>query len=241
MPDILLPFRELLFNILTFFHDSFFGSWGLAIVLLTVSVRILLLPLTLKQTRSLKAMQAVGPKMRELQKRYKDDRKKLQEEMLKFYSENKINPLAGCLPILPQLPIMIALFQVLLRSPEIKGVPFLWVADLGQAPEPILVGLMLFSTYFSQWMISTDPQQRRMMLPMSLIIAVIGWTLPAGVLLYWVTTNLWTIGQQVVQFRGIPVLSEASPPASAAAQPKEKEKESDDTPAEERRVSRRKR
>ena len=236
MPDILEPVRSLMLTIMEFFHGSF-GSWGLAIILLTLLVRLALLPLTIRQTRSMKAMQAVGPKLKELQEKYKHDKQKLQQEMLRFYSENKINPLAGCLPILPQIPIMIALFQMLMGSKDLRGAGFLWISDLSKAPEPILMSFMIASTYFSQWMVATDPQQKRMMLPMALVMGVIGLSLPAGVLLYWVTTNLWTIGQQYVQFRGGkgPQLAGVAPaPAPAEEKGVEKSEEG-------RRVARRKR
>lgn len=154
------------------------------------------------------------PKLRQLQEKYKNDRQKLNEEIMKFYSEHKINPFGGCLPILLQIPIFIALFQVLNTNPDLEGKPFLFlIRNLSLAPSAVnlnklgiimavsyyaLIALMILTTYIQQKMMSADPQQDRIMLFMSVIMAVIAWNLPAGVLLYWITTNIWGIVQQYV-------------------------------------------
>ncbi len=220
MTAILQPIIDVLQSTLEFFAQLT-GDYGLAIILLTITVRILLLPLTIKQTKSMQEMKRIQPKLKELQAKYKDNKEKLQEEIMKFYKEHKINPLSGCLPLLLQLPIMFALFRVLLQLG--KGKNF-WVfmddislsaqkavSSLGPieaAPYVLLAGMMIGTTYWQSKMMSADAQQDRMMLFMSLFMAWLGWTLPAGVVLYLVITNVWTIGQQYVTLRGTTVAAE---------------------------------
>ena len=156
------------------------------------------------------------PKLQELKEKHKGDRQKLNEEMMKFYSEHKINPFGGCLPMVLQMPIFFALFQILNINRDLKGEPFLFIisnlslmpsqaiAKLGVAqavPYLIMIALMVVTTYFQSKMMSTDPQQDRIMLFMTVFMAYIAWNLPAGVLLYWVTTNIWGIGQQSLSLR----------------------------------------
>ncbi len=179
-----------------------------------------MLPLTLKQTKSMVEMQKIQPKLKELQEKYKNDKEKLQKEMLKFYSEHKINPLGGCLPLLLQIPIFWALFRMLVPAKGeesfLKGASFLWLEDLSRSPSfyslgklsltwaealpyYILILLIFVSSYLPQKMITSDPQQEKTMIFMTLFIAFIAWKLPAGVLIYWITTNIWQIGQQYIQ------------------------------------------
>lgn len=199
------------------------GNYGVAIILLTVLVKLVLLPLTIKQTRSMIAMQRIQPEIRKLQEKYKDDKEKLSQEMMKFYKENKVNPFGGCLPLILQLPVFIALFTVLrkyLLTPPIlqlantftiaigyptgilsKDTSFLWInslADSTRSADPtfILLILLAATTWYSQKQIMTDPRQRNMMIIMPLITAFIGLSLPAGVVLYWITTNILQIIQQ---------------------------------------------
>jgi YidC/Oxa1 family membrane protein insertase len=205
------------------------GNYGLAIILLTVLVKLVLLPLTVKQTRSMIAMQKIQPEIKKLQEKYKDDKEKLSQEMMKFYKENKINPLGGCLPLLLQFPVFIALFTVLrkylLTAPAMvlgmtfnilpgffpaaggiakvvpKSADFLWVKNLADStriadPIFILIILLGISTWYSQKQVMTDPRQKNMMYIMPLITVFIGLSLPAGVVLYWITTNLLQIIQQ---------------------------------------------
>ncbi len=218
--QFLQPIIDILRAILEFFAQLT-GDYGVAIILLTITVRILLLPLTIKQTKSMQEMKRIQPKLKELQEKYKNNKEKLQEEIMKFYKEHKINPLAGCLPLILQLPIMFALFRVLLELG--KGHNF-WVAmddislsaqkaasSLGPveaAPYVLLAVIMIGTTYWQSKMMSSDAQQERMMLFMSLFMAWLGWTLPAGVVLYLVVTNIWTIGQQYVTLRGTTVAAE---------------------------------
>jgi YidC/Oxa1 family membrane protein insertase len=212
---MLKPLEDILLQLLNFFNQ-YVHNYGVAIILLTITVRILLLPLTVKQTRSLQAMQKIQPKLKKLQEKYKDDKEKLQKEMMKFYSENKVNPLSGCLPLLLQLPIFFALFRMLLGNKALQKASFLLIPSLSKSagdfgltasqalPYNLLIILMVATTYYSQKMITTDPQQARMMVPMTLLMAFIAWRLPAGILVYWITTNIWTIVQQYVTLRKQP-------------------------------------
>lgn len=192
----LKPFEDLLLQVLNFFYH-YVQNYGTAIILLTVAVRIIMLPLTVKQVKSMRALQKIQPKLKKLQEKYKGDKERLQKEMMKFYAEHKVNPLSGCLPLLLQMPIFIALFRMLISNEDLKRASFLWLKSLDK-PDPylILVGLMVITTYLSQKMIAADPQQEKMMLPMTLLMAFIALRLPSGVLLYWVTTNILTMIQQ---------------------------------------------
>ena len=126
--NIWMQFKELIFQFLAWIH-SYVGDWGLAIIVLTVLVRLALMPLTIKQTKSMYEMQRIQPKIKELQKKYADDKEKLQEETLKFYQENKVNPFGGCLPLLLQMPLLIALYQVLGGTTEKPGILLKYLAE----------------------------------------------------------------------------------------------------------------
>ena len=207
---------KLLQDILNFFYTGV-GDYGLAIILLTVVVRVAMLPLTIKQTKSMHDLQRIQPKLKALQEKYKSDKQKMQEEMMKLYQDNRVNPLGGCLPTIVQLPVMIALFQMLREAKSFQfGAPkFFWLiphltdtaatafkGGIGLAvPYIILLALFVGTTYLPQKMMSQDPQQERMMVMMSVFMAFIGWTIPAGVILYWVTTNIFTLGQQYLMLR----------------------------------------
>lgn len=221
---MLKPFEDLLLYLLKFFY-AYTNSYGWAIVLLTIFVKILLLPLTIKQTRAMIDAPKVQAKIKEIQKKYKDDNKKMQEELMKFYQENKIDPLGGCLPLLLQLPVFWALFNILRTYPALKGARFYWLKDLSLAvgevkainlealltnflpaisqgwPYYLLLVLMGLTTYLSQKMVSTqtEPAQKGIMIFMNIFLVYIAYILPAGVLLYWTTMNFLTILQQYIQ------------------------------------------
>lgn len=161
-------------------------------------------------------MKKLQPKLKALQEKYKNDKQKLQEEIIKFYSEHKVNPLGGCLPLLLQLPILIGLFRVLSGQARAGQKFWLIIPDLSISVSQIslskfalyqagayylLIILLLVTTYIPSKMMSTDPQQDKMMLFMSLFMLFIGWRLPAGVILYLVVSNVWTIGQQYLAQR----------------------------------------
>lgn len=216
---ILMPIETALMSVLAGIYGAV-GSYGVAIIILTVFVRIILLPFTIKQTRSMKVMQELQPEIKKIQEKHKDDKEKLNQELMKFYTENKFNPMGGCLPILVQIPIFIALYQMLLHNKALHGTSFLWLPNLSQNdPYYILAALTALTTYLSQKMVTADPQSQRFMMPMTLLMGFIAINLPSGVLLYWVTTNIWTIAQQYIMFRGKQVVKEASE-TSGLSEPK---------------------
>jgi YidC/Oxa1 family membrane protein insertase len=211
-------FMRPIFNLLNWLFGVL-GNFGLAIIALTVIVRIILFPIADKQFRSMAGMRKVQPKMKALQERYKDDKPKLQQEMLKLYQQEKINPAAGCLPILLQIPIFYALYKVLLVSVEMRHQPFyLWIKDLS-APDPLtpvnLFGLLPFTppgflaigvlpillgiTMWIQFKLNPqqpDPVQAQIFSIMPWVLMFIMAPFAAGLQLYWVTNNLLSIGQQ---------------------------------------------
>jgi YidC/Oxa1 family membrane protein insertase len=147
-------------------------------------------------------MQKLQPQLKEMQKKYKDDKQKLQQETMEFYKKNKVNPLAGCLPLILQMPVFFALFQVL-REPSQKVLDivgdnfnFLWMNLNERDPYYILVIVMVATMFLSTKMTTTDPSQTKIMYIMPVVFGFISWQFPAGILVYWVTTNIWSIGQQ---------------------------------------------
>src|SRR4030042_6180877 len=162
MNAILQPFVTFFKMALEFFFQ-YVHNYGVAIILLTVSVRIILLPLTITQTRNMIQMQRIQPKLKELQQKYKDDKEKLQKELMAFYKEHNVNPLAGCFPLLLQMPIFFALYRVLIDYPNLKGESFLWIKNLAVAdPYYILIILMVGTTLLTSLQTMTDPKQRIM-------------------------------------------------------------------------------
>ena len=202
--------------LLTFLHDNLLLSYGWSIVVLTVLVRTALLPLVIKQYRSMRQMQVVAPQLKELQRKYKGDRQKTQEEMMKFYRENEINPFASCLPLVAQLPIFIALYYVLRSFSEEAtatggSLSFMWLISditvdfqelgwMSVVPLLLIYGLtQLLSTELSATPNMPESQRRIMrVLPVVIVIFVFNFPVPAGLVLYWMATNLWTCGQQLV-------------------------------------------
>lgn len=225
MTTILKPLVQLLHWILMWIHDGLASvglgeqwTWGLAIIGLTVIVRTLMFPLTWKQYRSTRAMQALQPLIKDLQRKYKDDRQKLQQETMKLYSEHKVNPFASCLPLLIQMPVFFALYYAIrgagyLPEAETKALSdaaFLWIPHLG-APDPYYILLII---YVATQMISTEltltPQtetsQKWLMRGMPIFFVFLLFKFPSGLFVYWVTTNLWTIGQQLIIRRAMPIV-----------------------------------
>lgn len=178
-------------------------NYGLAIIFLTVLIKLVLYPLTLKQMRSMAVMQQLAPKIKEIQAKYKEkDPQKMQKKIMELYQEKNVNPLAGCLPMLIQLPILIALYRALLHfdysNPAHAN--FFWISSLSQMGDylyilPVLAGV---STYFQTQMTMTtnDPTQKIMLFTMPIFIAWICTTVPAGLALYWVIFNILGIIQQ---------------------------------------------
>lgn len=194
-------------SLLRWFHDSLGFSWGLGIIALTVVVRSALLPLTYKQITSMIHMQQYQPQIKEINEKYKDDPQRKQQELMKFFKEHQINPLASCLPILFQLPFFIAVFYALqdkALQAEIRttGESFLFIPDLVAKPgglELVILLVLYIGSQLGSTLVSltptTDETQRKLMLALPFIFVPFIINFPAGLILYWITTNVWTFGQ----------------------------------------------
>ncbi|HPT83074.1 MAG TPA: YidC/Oxa1 family membrane protein insertase [Limnochordia bacterium] len=182
------------------------GSYGLSIILSTVIVRLLLYPLMLSQTKSMVAMRKLQPELEKLQKKYGNDKEKYQQKMMELYQEHKINPLGGCLPMLVQLPILFAFLRVLNNSNFGEGAKFLGLWVLNQ-PDPyyILPILAAVTTYIQSRMTMTDQSQKAMLVIMPIMIGIFSLSFPAGMVLYWVTSNVFGIVQQAWMNKLYPV------------------------------------
>ena len=233
---ILDPIYNAMGSVLAFFF-SVVASYGVAIALLTVTVRIFLIPLTAKQVKSQQAMQRIQPELKRLQAKYKNDRQKLNEEMMKFYRENKVNPLAGCLPILLQAPLFIVLYRLILDLSHDEGPKHIprdsklfsslvesagemvsWVMDLAKTASSaggvlyyLLVALTVATGYYQQRQMTArlpkdavNPQMQMITKVFPIIIGVVSLSVPAGVVVYFIVSNLWQIGQQAITFRAFP-------------------------------------
>jgi YidC/Oxa1 family membrane protein insertase len=206
LANVLQPLIDVAEAILKFWHDSVGLGWGLSIIGLTVVVRAAILPLTFKQVRSMQDLQRLQPEMKRIQERYKEDRQRMNQEMMKLYQEHKVNPLGSCLPILLQLPFFISLFYLLRGSEfeqDIKGAEsFLFIDNLADpATGAVLVVLIVLyvGTQLVSGLVSTvtaDPTQRRIMLALPFVFVIFIINFEAGLIVYWITTNTWTIGQQ---------------------------------------------
>ncbi len=224
----LQPLVDLNDAILKFWHNTVGFSWGASIIGLTVVIRAAILPLTFRQVRSMQALQRLAPEMKRIQERYKDDKQRQQQEMMKFYQEHGVNPLGSCLPLVLQLPFFFSLFY-LLRSSTFKAdvgaeKAFLFIPDLTKplTGHPVALGVMIVlyvGTQLAATMLtamSADPNQRRLMLALPFVFVIFVFRFQAGLLVYWVTTNVWTIGQQLVIKRFLPP-PEPLPAGAAAA------------------------
>ncbi|MFL0672560.1 MAG: membrane protein insertase YidC [Erythrobacter sp.] len=217
------------------------GNFGVAIILMTVIVRGVMFPVAQKQFASMAAMKAVQPKMKALQERYKDDKQRLQQEMMKLYKDEKVNPLAGCLPLVIQIPIFFALYKVLILAIEMRHEPFVaWIKDLS-APDPahilnlfgmlpfdvpgflaigplaILLGVTMWLT-FKLNPAATDPVQAQLFALMPWILMFVMAPFAAGLLLYWVTSNVLTLAQQSYLYSKHPQLKAAAAQEKAVAE-----------------------
>ncbi|MBR9728865.1 membrane protein insertase YidC [Shewanella intestini] len=194
---------------LLMFFQSIVGNWGMAIILITLTVRGILYPLTKAQYTSMAKMRNLQPKLAELKERFGDDRQKMGPAMMELYKKEKVNPMGGCLPILFQMPIFIALYWVLLESYELRHAPFmLWINDLSvQDPYyilPILMGISMWAMQKMQPIAPTmDPMQVKMMQWMPVIFTVFFLWFPAGLVLYWLVGNLVAITQQKIIYAGL--------------------------------------
>jgi YidC/Oxa1 family membrane protein insertase len=262
----LQPLIDVCEQVLLFFHDTVGVGWGVSIILLTISVRLVLLPLTLKQVTSMQRLQVLSPEMKAIQAKYRDDKQRQQQEMMKFYRENRVNPLASCLPLLFQLPFFIALY-FMLRSdlkadmcPGIEGYAsavdknisnvtctqfgdsayaaahhitvadpsFLFIPDLtAKATGAVLIVLIVLyvASQLASGLLSSasmDRNQRMIMLGLPIVFVTFIINFPAGLLVYWITTNCWTIVQQLIVRKTVgvprrPALATAGVTAGASA------------------------
>ena len=203
--NLLSPIESLLQFVLGGLYNvnSMFGlvSYGYAIILLTIIVKFLLYPLTVKQVKSMKAMQEIAPKMKKIQEKYKDNPQVMQQKVAALYQEAGVNPLAGCLPLLVQMPILMGMYYSLynLEYPSADAAQFLWLPSMSQAdPYYILPILNVLTTFYQTRQTSdmSNPQMKMMMLIMPLFIGFISLTFPSGLVLYWVVMNLCQILQQ---------------------------------------------
>jgi YidC/Oxa1 family membrane protein insertase len=233
--NILQPLIDIANSVLQFFHDNAGLSWGMSIIALTFVTRAVLIPLTYKQLKGMRAMQALQPELKKLQEKYKNDRQRMQQEMMRFYQENKVNPFASCIPLIAQLPVFITLFYVLRHElPSDIGcqaghcgdqASFGFIPDLtAKATGGVLITLLILyiATMLGSslvMMVTSDTQQRAMMfiLPLIFVPIIIGF--PAGLIVYWITTNVWTIGQSFVIQRIVPAPATPTPAEAAAAKP----------------------
>ncbi len=215
----LVPIENLLTNVLEWLHASVGLPWAWSIIVLTLMVRMVILPLTIKQIRSMQRLQVHAPELKAIQQKYKGDRARMNEEVMKFYKENKVNPLASCLPLVLQIPVFFALFFVL-RDFEKEVFPNYPESDLGWlglVPNitqnisthwsgwlllVIYVASQVSSTYFMST--TMDPRQRYIFLVLPFVFIFFVINFPIGLMLYWSTTNLWTVGQGLITRRLVP-------------------------------------
>jgi YidC/Oxa1 family membrane protein insertase len=256
--NIFQPLIDVFETVLKFFHGGGI-SWGWSIVLLTIAVRAVLVPLTFRQIKSMVRMQGLQPQMKEIQQKYKEDKQRQQQEIMKFYKENNVNPLGSCLPMVLQLPVFISLYYMLRKNlrndichpqqvafqktyalkhhislaaahgqttacGKSSASHFLFIHDLTAKATGIELGILIV-LYIGSQLGSTlvmsgasmDPTQRRIMMFMPLIFVLFVIRFPAGLLLYWITTNLWTVAQQYTVRRYIGPAQAAVVPAGASA------------------------
>jgi len=205
-------------QLITYFANLFKGSYGLAIIVVTIIIRLILLPLNVKQIRSSKAMQDIQPELKALQEKYQSKdastQQKLQQETMELFQKHGVNPLAGCLPILVQMPILIAMYHAIMRTEAIKAGNFLWF-ELG-APDPIyLLPLIAGGATFLQQKLmmsgspaSQNPQMTVMLYMMPIMITVIAMFFPSALALYWVVGNVFMVAQTI--FIRKPMMKDAS-------------------------------
>lgn len=207
----LQPLIDVCQSVLEFWHNLIgdgANSWGWSIILLTITVRLVILPLTFKGVQGMQRLQQLQPEIKRIQARYKDDKQRMNQEVMAFYQREKVNPLSSCLPLVLQIPFFISLFALLRSSTfqaDIASNPgFFAINDLAEkVTEPWLLGTMIVLYVGTQLIasmvtaFSADPMQRRIMLGLPFVFAIFIVNFPAGLIVYWITTNVWTIGQQL--------------------------------------------
>jgi YidC/Oxa1 family membrane protein insertase len=236
---VLSPIENLLTEVLIWLHETGGLTWAWSIVALTVLVRVLLVPVAIRQIHSMQSLQIHAPEMKAIQQRYKNDRQKQSEELMKFYKENKINPYASCLPIVFQIPIFIALFFVLRDFdeevyPRFAETTLEWLnlVDITEPTKdgwgPLLLVVYVISQLTSTYLMSTSMQsaaQRWLIMLLPIVFIPFILSFPSGLMIYWLTTNLWTTGQGLVTRRQMPrpapppKRTSRTPPKEATAEP----------------------
>jgi YidC/Oxa1 family membrane protein insertase len=232
---IFQPFVDLAEAIIKFFQEQVGLSWGMAIIALTFTVRLLVLPLSIRGIKSMRRMQLVAPELKTIQEKYKDDRERQQREMLALYKEHGVNPLSSCFPFILQIPFFIAIYSLLRSSTFNEDVvssgasqSFLFINSIIEKPEGaeqiILIILFIVTTalsfiYTTATTQTTMGAQRYLLLALPLLFAPLIASQPAGLGLYWIATNVWSLGQQVVVQRMIPSPTPPTPEEAVAAKP----------------------
>jgi YidC/Oxa1 family membrane protein insertase len=229
--NVLQPLIDACQWILEFWHDligDFPNSWGWAIILMTFTVRIAILPLTFKGVKSMQRLQTLQPEIKKIQERYKDDKQRMNQEVMAFYQREKVNPLGSCLPLVLQIPFFISLFY-LLRSDEFQqdiasNPGFFAIDNLAETvSDPVLLGVLIVLYVGTQLAasavtaISADPTQRRIMFALPFVFVIFIVNFQAGLIVYWITTNVWTIGQQLMVRKLYPKPDLAAAQATADA------------------------
>lgn len=258
LANILQPLIDVSDAVLVFFHDTVGVGWGLSIILLTFVVRLVLLPLTIKQFKSMQSMARLAPEIKALQQKYKDDKPRQQQEMMAFYKEHQVNPFGSCLPLLLQMPFFISLFYLLQKDLKLEicgaalqrvgildaaGVianddrlgktscndvdpgsgEFLFIPDItNKATGSVLVilivlyiGSQLLSSVLMS--VSADRNQRLLMIGLPFLFTAFIISFPAGLIVYWITTNLWTVGQQFLIRKRIGPITPLKPALAGGA------------------------
>ena len=227
LASVLQPLEDALRWLLDRFHYNIGLTWAWAIVATTIVVRVVLVPLTVRQIHSMQAMQRHAPQMKELQKKYKGDRQRLNEELMKFYKENKINPAASCLPLLAQIPVFISLYLVLrhFEAHIPAGSDLSWlhfVPNIAKHANSHWSGYVLLTIYVLSQVASTyfmsgtmQKSQRYLMMVLPIVFIPFILRFPTGLVLYWMTTNLWTVGQGLITRRLMPKVGPPSGPSAS--------------------------
>ena len=231
LASFLQPLEDIANEVLIFLHDAGL-EYGAAIVALTFITRLLILPLSIKQIRSMREMSAIQPQVKAMQERYKDDRERMQREMMRIYQEHGVNPFASCLPLLLQLPVFLTLFYLLgsdAFKDEVRSAgeeSFLFITDITEKATggPLIALLVLYiGTSLIAGLIMTGrsaaPQQRLIAMGLPILFTPIMIGFPAGLLVYWISTNIWTMGQQAVVKIFFPPEEQPTPEEVAASKP----------------------
>lgn len=205
------------------FAKWFNGQYGLAVLVMVIIVRTLILPLTMKQVKSSRAMQAIQPELEKIKKKYKDEPEKVQQETMRLFQENKVNPMAGCLPLIVQMPIFIALYNSIYYNPDLRLHDFLWL-QLGKPDHLFILPLLAAATTFIQTRMMTkmNPVQQQgpmqfMMMVYPVLIFIMSYNFPSALPLYWFYSNLYTIIQNYFLYRNNDKHKAAIAAASATA------------------------